>query len=122
VRGSPAGTATSVQYFAGTTDITANVRSATGLRAILTPSAEELIRVRIVALPDAVVGPLNPAAVTGTWIGDGAPHRPRQGGPRGHRLSNQCLHDPTRAALALAGAAPASGVHPVAQARTKPAP
>lgn len=55
-----------------TTDVTATMRSATGVRVSLTPAAESLIRVRIVALPDAVVGSLKPAAVTGTWVGDGA--------------------------------------------------
>jgi hypothetical protein len=72
IRGSAARTASTVKYFAGTTDVTAAMRSTTGLRVHLTPSSETLIRVRIVASPDATVGSLKPAAVTGTWVGDGA--------------------------------------------------
>jgi hypothetical protein len=73
IRGSAAAAGSTVAYFAGSTDVTATMRSATGLRVTLAPAAARLIRVRIVALPDAVVGSSKPARVTGTWVGDG-PH------------------------------------------------
>lgn len=69
--GSAARSGSAVRYFSGTTDVTTQMRSATGWKVSLDPGASKLVKVRIKVLSAAAYDSLKPATVTGTWTGDG---------------------------------------------------
>ena len=71
LKGSAAPSASTVQYYSGTTNVTSAMRSAAGWRVTLNPGAYRLVKVRIKVLRGAALGSLKVAKVSGSWTGDG---------------------------------------------------
>jgi hypothetical protein len=71
LRGSASPPRSTVRYFRGSTNVTAAMRSAAGLTFQLQPDEFRQVRVETTVGPRAAIGSLKPAAITGTWAGDG---------------------------------------------------
>jgi hypothetical protein len=71
VHGTHARRGSRVRYFAGSTDISATMRSAEGWRVRVKPGGFRLVKVRIRILSSAAYDSRKPARVTATWTGDG---------------------------------------------------
>lgn len=70
IRGSAARAGSTVRYYSGSNEVTAAMRSASGLRVALKPGAQRLVVVRLKILRSAAVGTRKPVSVSGTWTGD----------------------------------------------------
>ena len=71
IKGSAAQAGSAVSYFGGATNITREMRSASGWKVHLAPGKYRLVTVKIQALRRAAIGSLKTASVSGTWTGDG---------------------------------------------------
>ena len=69
--GSVATTGSTVRYYSGTTNITAQMRSATGYPVTLAAGARKVLRVTIAITRSAAIGSTKTATVRATWTGDG---------------------------------------------------
>ena len=69
--GSAPTTGSSVRYHSGTTDITTQMRSATGYRLTLPAGGRKVLRVTIAITRSASIGSTKTATVRATWTGDG---------------------------------------------------
>lgn len=72
LKGTAAPSGSRVRYLAGSTNVTAAMRSKAGYSVKLGAGAYRLIKVQTTILSTARIGSLKKALVTGTWTGDGA--------------------------------------------------
>jgi hypothetical protein len=71
LKGSIAVSGSTVRYYAGDTNVTTAMRSATGYRVTLKAGVYTPLRVRITVGSTAAIGSAKPATVTARWTGDG---------------------------------------------------
>jgi hypothetical protein len=71
VRGSAAGAGSKTRYFAGSTNITAPMRSTSGWAVTLAPGASRVLTLKLKVRAGAVLGSVKRATVSATWTGDG---------------------------------------------------
>lgn len=69
--GSASAAGSTVKYYSGATNITAQMRSATGYPMTLAPGARKSLRVTIAIARSAAIGSARSATIRATWTGDG---------------------------------------------------
>ncbi|MBG0831585.1 hypothetical protein HS041_28025 [Planomonospora sp. ID67723] len=71
LKGSRASSGSAIGYYAGSTNVTAALQSASGWRVSVAPRSYRLIRIQLHVAPGVRAGTRS-AAVSGTWVGDGS--------------------------------------------------